>query len=140
MFSTRVFLPGKFHERRSIDGYKSWGCKESDMTGHACTFPLFSKGREVIKKCMMGAGVHSSLPSHCFNPPQSCNIACVKANYLNLSFIKGVLFLTDFCIFGIYNNKECIERTFSTNKFKWMEGKKIKRKKEGGMEERMGKG
>ena len=132
-------MPGKFHERRSIEGYKSWGSKESDMTGRVCTFPLFSKGREVIKKCLMGAGVLSSLPSHCFNPPQSCNIACVKANYLNLSFNKGVLFLTDFCIFSIYNNKECIERTFSTNKFKRMEGKKKERKKEERMEETMQK-
>ena len=99
------------------------------MTGRVCTFPLFSKGRKVIKKCLMGAGVLSCLPSHCFNPPQSCNIACVKANYLNLSFNKGVLFLTDFCIFSIYNNKECKERTFSTNKFKRMEGKK--KEKEG---------
>ena len=107
------------------------GSKESDMTEHACTFPLFSKGREVIKKCLMGAGVHSSLLSHCFNPPQSCNIACVKANYLNSSFIKGVLFLTDFCIFGIYNNKECIERRFlQTSLNGWKERRKRERRKE----------
>ena len=27
---TPVFLPGKFHGQRSLEGYK--GCKESDMT------------------------------------------------------------------------------------------------------------
>ena len=29
---TPVFLPGKFHWRRSLVGYSSWGRKESDMT------------------------------------------------------------------------------------------------------------
>ena len=29
---TLVFLPGKFHEQRSLVGYSPWGCKESDMT------------------------------------------------------------------------------------------------------------
>ena len=29
-----VFLPGKFHRRRSLAGYSPWGCKESDMTEH----------------------------------------------------------------------------------------------------------
>ena len=27
-----VFLPGEFHEQRSLAGYSSWGHKESDMT------------------------------------------------------------------------------------------------------------
>ena len=27
-----VFLPGKFHGRRSLAGYSPWGCKESDTT------------------------------------------------------------------------------------------------------------
>ena len=27
---TPVFLPGKFHGERSLVGYSSWGCKESD--------------------------------------------------------------------------------------------------------------
>ena len=26
-----VFLPGKFHEQRSLAGYSSWGCKQLDM-------------------------------------------------------------------------------------------------------------
>ena len=27
-----VFLPGEFHEERSVAGYSPWGCKESDTT------------------------------------------------------------------------------------------------------------
>jgi hypothetical protein len=27
-----VFLSGKFHGQRSMAGYSSWGCKESDTT------------------------------------------------------------------------------------------------------------
>ena len=30
---TPVFLPGKFHEQRSLAGYSPWGRKESDTTG-----------------------------------------------------------------------------------------------------------
>ena len=29
---TPVFLPGESHGERSLVGYSSWGCKESDMT------------------------------------------------------------------------------------------------------------
>ena len=29
---TPVFLPGEAHGQRSLAGYSSWGCKESDMT------------------------------------------------------------------------------------------------------------
>ena len=29
---TPVFLPGEFHGQRSLVGYGSWGCEESDMT------------------------------------------------------------------------------------------------------------
>ena len=29
---TPVFLPGKSHGRRSLIGYRPWGCKESDTT------------------------------------------------------------------------------------------------------------
>ena len=31
---TSVFLPGKFHEQRSLVGYSPWGHKELDMTQH----------------------------------------------------------------------------------------------------------
>ena len=29
---TPVFLPGESHGQRSLAGYSSWGCKESDIT------------------------------------------------------------------------------------------------------------
>ena len=29
---TPVFLPGEFHEWRSLVGYNPWGCRESDIT------------------------------------------------------------------------------------------------------------
>ena len=29
---TPLFLPGEFHDQRSLAGYSLWGCKESDMT------------------------------------------------------------------------------------------------------------
>ena len=29
---TPVFLPGESHEQRSLVGYGTWGCKESDTT------------------------------------------------------------------------------------------------------------
>ena len=31
---TPVFLPGKCHGQRSLAGYSSWGCKDSDMIEH----------------------------------------------------------------------------------------------------------
>ena len=27
-----IFLPGKFHRQKSLEGYSPWGCEESDMT------------------------------------------------------------------------------------------------------------
>ena len=30
--ATLVFLPGKSHGQRNLEGYRLWGCKESDMT------------------------------------------------------------------------------------------------------------
>ena len=35
---TPVFLPGESYGQRSLVGYSPWGCKESDMTDHACIF------------------------------------------------------------------------------------------------------
>ena len=32
---TPVFLPGKFHEQRSLVGYSPWGRKESDAEAEA---------------------------------------------------------------------------------------------------------
>jgi len=31
-YPTPVLLPGEFHGQRSLVGYSSWGCKESDTT------------------------------------------------------------------------------------------------------------
>ena len=51
--STSVFLPGESHGQRSLVGYSSWGCKESNTTEHTRTgagrlcfdilIPLFRK-------------------------------------------------------------------------------------------------
>ena len=32
MSTHSVFLPGEFHEQKSLVGYSPWACKESDMT------------------------------------------------------------------------------------------------------------
>ena len=37
-----VFLPGKFHGRRSLEGYSPWGRKESDTTETSLSFFLSS--------------------------------------------------------------------------------------------------
>ena len=34
---TPVFLPGKFHEQKTLVGYSSWGHGESDTTEHTHT-------------------------------------------------------------------------------------------------------
>ena len=38
--SSPVFLLGKSHEQRSLEGYSLWGGKESDATEHAHTHAL----------------------------------------------------------------------------------------------------
>ena len=37
---TSVFLPGKSNGQRSLAGYRPWGCKELNMTEHACSGKL----------------------------------------------------------------------------------------------------
>ena len=37
---TPVFLPGKFHEQRILEGYCLWGHKESDMTEYMSTMTI----------------------------------------------------------------------------------------------------
>ena len=39
---TRVFLPGKFHGQKSLEGYSSWGHKESDITERLTISHTFS--------------------------------------------------------------------------------------------------
>ena len=46
---TPVFLPGKSHGRRSLVGYCSWGCKESDMTER---LHCFTNSEIEILKCL----------------------------------------------------------------------------------------
>ena len=33
----QLFLPGKSHGQRSLEGYSPWGCKQSDMTERLTT-------------------------------------------------------------------------------------------------------
>ena len=35
---TPIFLPGEFHEQRSLAGYSPWGCKESETTEGVALF------------------------------------------------------------------------------------------------------
>ena len=44
--TTPVFLPGEFHEQKSMAGYSSWGCKETNIT-EQLTLSVYS---EVIVK------------------------------------------------------------------------------------------
>ena len=43
---TPIFFAGEFHELRSLVGYGSWGCKESDLTEH--THPLKGTPGEML--------------------------------------------------------------------------------------------
>ena len=47
---TAVFLPGESHGQRSLAGYSTWYCKESDMTEHTRTYMHDQKknGREPL--------------------------------------------------------------------------------------------
>ena len=52
---TPIFLPGKFHGKRSLLGYSPWACKESDMTDRLNTHTqakecLESKGARIDKQ------------------------------------------------------------------------------------------
>ena len=47
---TPIFLPGKLHGQRSLVGYSTWGCNESDRTEHTHTHtPSYStlKSRDI---------------------------------------------------------------------------------------------
>ena len=54
---TSVFLPGGFHEQRSLVGYSPWDCKELDMTEQLSThthrimrlYPFFSNKKYIYK-------------------------------------------------------------------------------------------
>ena len=46
--TTPVFLPGKFHEQRSLAGYSPWGHKQSDVTEHTHRVPAHGLGGPVL--------------------------------------------------------------------------------------------
>ena len=50
---TPVFLPGEFHEQRSLAGYSLWGHEESDIAEQisACLSPLACKLKNKGEKC-----------------------------------------------------------------------------------------
>ena len=51
-----VFLPGEFHEQRSVTAYSPWGCKESDKETdtHTHTHKLFSKWMKISQQHFLG--------------------------------------------------------------------------------------
>ena len=51
---TVVLWPEKFYGQRSLAGYNPWGCKESDMTEHACTL-LKDQSRALPHKLWWGS-------------------------------------------------------------------------------------
>ena len=40
---TPVFLPGKSHGQRRLEGYSPWGGKESEVAEHACMYACREK-------------------------------------------------------------------------------------------------
>ena len=59
LWATPVFLPGKSHGQRSLEGYSSWGRKESDKTEnsaqHKVRISLGRKEKYILKfgqKCV----------------------------------------------------------------------------------------
>ena len=68
--STPVFLPGEFHEQRSLAGYSPWGCKESDTTEwlthrHWVRFQILTKPRKFKDEfgCTFPLVMHVFMPS-----------------------------------------------------------------------------
>ena len=88
---TPVFLPGKSHVQRILEGYRPWGHKELDMT-EQLTLPLFSAGLSTqlcpLLPCTLMALISrlwvplvtsgSWLCSTCFSP-QVMNGGCCKS-------------------------------------------------------------
>ena len=48
-----VFLPGEFHEQRSLEGYSPWGCKESDITEQLSTAQGNLETRKIVYKTIV---------------------------------------------------------------------------------------
>ena len=56
---TLVFLPGKFHEQRSLAGYSSWGCKQWTWLREWAYVPI----SELPWRLFPGGSVVKSLPA-----------------------------------------------------------------------------
>ena len=54
---TSIFLPGKFHGQRSLSGYSSCSCKESDIAEQLSTTQTRLKGARKERKKERGAFV-----------------------------------------------------------------------------------
>ena len=50
MVTTLLFLPGKSHRKRSLEGYSPWGRKESHTMEQLRTRPVWSSFGELIYK------------------------------------------------------------------------------------------
>ena len=90
---TLLFLPGKFHGKRSLVGYNPCGCKESDMTEHTLTweqlilyrdFKWFFFTYEVFNSLRSGFLDLLILLFHISGRPNSLNVKSV----IMFSFIK----------------------------------------------------
>ena len=78
---TLVFLPAKFHIQRSPAGYSPWGCKESDMTGHARAWP--KKKKNLVVRCAVTwVGLEIIILSKVSQTEKSkyCMISCICGN------------------------------------------------------------
>ena len=69
--SAPIFLPGKFHEERSLTGYSPWSSKETDTAEHACS------------SCGLGASFSYFFP-----------LPMTTSNYINYSDIFNVALIT----------------------------------------------
>ena len=99
---TPVFLPGKFHGQKNLEGYGPWGCKELDMTKrthvhthfhpsaetlhliiHVATFPtrFFNKHMMVSLQLLSDTSSRVGVSQHSYPPPVADNFC--------LLFLKG---------------------------------------------------
>ena len=78
-----VFLPGKFHGQRSLVGYSPWGCKESDMTEHAC-----KTAQNIEKKYIEKNGGLLSFSN--LNDHSNCLRNCFKSTVSQPSYLDCI--------------------------------------------------
>ena len=86
---TSVFLPGQSHGQRNLAVYSPWGCKESNMTEHACTFCNAGNYARWVNKMEIYVNFEWTV--------------CVPTNFRgwwNCSFVLPLKFLLNlFCLF-----------------------------------------